>query len=182
MDGATSHTKKDAQTLLDIDKVLQDISYSEHAAIESRIRVYPRTPGATVRLTPDAAADTWGDWTQVIPAGTIRFPYHIVGVLVEDQLAADTWIGQFACSATPSGSEYMGEWRLRLGALGNFFPTVPLSIQGSGLPIGCAVYGRVMSAAAAANWVDVSVTLTRHFLLEKDVTPWPEWPWRYVFL
>ncbi len=176
MGRGTSHTT-DPRVLENIDKVLQDIATSRHATLESRMRVYPRTPGATIRLTPDAAADTWGDWTQVIPAGTVRFPFHIVGVLIEDQLAADTWIGEFACTATPTGSEIMGEWRLKLGGLGQFFPTVPLSIKGGGLPVGCAVYGRVMSAAAAANWVDISVTLTRHFPLEKEITPWPEWPW-----
>jgi len=177
MGGGTSHTKKDYQTLLDIDKVLGDISEFAHGDLESRMRVYPRTPGATIRLTPDAAADTWGDWTEIIPAGTVLFPFHIVGVLIEDQNAADTWIGQLACGATPTGSEYMGEWRLKLGALGNFFPTVPLSIRGAGLPIGCGIWGRVMSAAAVANWVDISVTLTRHFFLEKTVTLWSEWPW-----
>lgn len=170
MGGTTSHTQKDARTL-------QDIAYFLHADLESRMRVYPRTPGATIRLTPDAAADTWGVWTEVIPAGTVLFPFHIVGVLVEDQLAADTWIGQFACCATPTGSEYVGEWRLKLGALGNFFPTVPLSIKGRGLTSGRPIYGRVMSAAAAANWVDISINLTRHFLLEKSVTLWPTWPW-----
>ncbi len=170
MGGATSHTQKDALTL-------QDIANFAHGALESRMRVYPRTPGATVRLTPDVATDTWGDWTEVIPEGTVGFPFHIVGVLVEDQLAADTWIGQFACCAAPTGSEYVGEWRLKLGALGNFFPTVPLSVRGRGFPSGCPIYGRVMSAAAAANWVDISVTLTRHMILQKTVTSWPSWPW-----
>ena len=177
MGGSTSHTQKDARTLQELVKVLQDLANFAHGSLESRMRVYPRTPGTTITLTPDAAADTWGLWTEVIPAGTVLFPFHIVGVLIEDQLAADTWIGQFACTATPTGSEIMGEWRLKLGALGNFFPTVPLSIKGRGLPTGCGVYGRVMSAAAVANWVDISVTLTRHFPLEKPVTQWPTWPW-----
>lgn len=176
MGGVTSHTKKDTQILLDIDKVLQDIAEFAHGSIESRIRVYPRTPGTTIRLTPDVAADTWGVWTQVIPAGTVLFPFHIIGVLAEDQLAADTWIGQFACTATPTGSQIMGEWRLKLGGLGSFFPTLFIPIKGSSLPIGCAVYGRIMSAAGG-NWVDVSVTLTRHLPLEKTVTLWPTWPW-----
>jgi len=176
MGGATSHTKKDTQTLLDIDKVLQDISYYQHGAIESRIRVYPRTAGAVVRLDPDAAADTWGTWTEVIPTGTVNFPFHIVGVLAENQEGADTWIGQLACSATPTGSEYLGEWRVKLAGLANFFPTNFIPIQGLGIPTGCPVYGRVMSAAGG-NWLDISLTLTRHFELEKTVTPWPDWPW-----
>ena len=177
MGGATSHTQKDRRTLEELDQVLQDISEFAHGDLESRIRVYPRTPGATVRLTPDAAADTWGAWTEIIPAGTIRFPFHIVGVLIEDQLAADTWIGQFACHVPPAGHQYVGEWRLKLGALGNFYPTVPISVVGKGVDSRCGIWGRVMSAAAAANWVDISVTLTRHFPLEKTVVFWPTWPW-----
>lgn len=166
---ATSHTQKDA-------RILQDIANARHEEVESRLRVYPRTPGATIRLTPDAVADTWGLWYQVIPAGTVRFPFHIVGVLAEDQQGADTWIGQLACSATPTGSEILGEWRIKLGGLGNFFPTLFIPIQGLGIPAGCPVYGRVMSAAGT-NWIDISITLTRHFELEKSVIPWPHWPW-----
>lgn len=176
MGRGTSHTQKDRRTLEELVKVLQDIANFKHGDLESRMRVYPRTPSATIRLAPNAAADTWGDWTEVIPAGTVNFPFHIVGVLAENQQGADTWIGQFACSATPTGAEYMGEWRLKLGGLGNFFPTNFIPVKGAGLPIGCAVWGRVMSAAGN-NWVDISVTLTRHFPLEKSVTPWPTWPW-----
>jgi len=168
MGDATSHTKKDAQTL-------QDISISRHASLESRMRVYPRTAGAVVQLDPDAAADTWGDWTEVIPAGTVNFPFHIVGVLAENQEGADTWMGQFASSTTPTGSEYLGEWRIKLDGLANFFPTNFIPLQGLGIPARSPIYARVMSAAGG-NWVEISVTLTRHFIL-KSVPPWPNWPW-----
>ena len=177
MGSATSHTRKDYQTLQDVDKVLHDIAGFAQENLESRMRVYPRTPGATIRLTPAAAADTWGAWTQIIPRGTIGFPFHIVGVMVENQLAADTWVGQLACSATPTGSQYVGEWRIKLGGVVGIFPTNFIPIQGSAVTTGCGIWGRVMSAAAAANWLDVSVTLTRHFLLEKSESLWPTWPW-----
>ena len=177
MGDSTSHTKKDAQTLEEIDSVQEDISCFEHSSLESRMRVYPRTAGATVRLTPDAAADTWGAWTQVIAAGTVLFPYHIVGVMVENQFAADTWIGQLARSATPTGAQYIGEWRIKLGAVVGIFPTNFIPIRGSHSPTGNGVWARVQSAAAAANWIDISVTLTRHLSLEKTVVSWPTWPW-----
>lgn len=144
--------------------------------VHSRMRVYPREPSETIQLSPDAVADVYGAWTECIPANTILFPFHLVGYLVEDQQAADTFFLQFASSATPLDTEIMGEGRLRLGGLAGFFPSIPQLIRGQNFSANTPVYGRVKTAAGT-NWIKISLVLTRCIPVTNEVAMWPDWPW-----
>ena len=168
---------KSFQALVQDARVLEDIGKSKKGAIESRMRIYPRTASATIRLTPSVVADTYGAWATIIPAGIVSMPYHVIGIIVENQQGADTWIGQLSSNNPPvNDTDYLGEWKIKLGALASFWPPSPLPIQGSGVPVGTGLYGRVQSAAGT-NWLEVSVALTRHIPVADEAPTWPTWPW-----
>jgi len=148
------------------------------AAMEhSRVRVYPREADEVIRLTPAAAIDTFGNWIECIPADTILFPFHVLGMLVENQQAADTYFVQFASAAAPTDAQIIGEARLALGGLAGFFPSVPVPVQGMGLDANCPIYARVKAASNNGYWLDVSLSLTRHVPVSDERAHWPDWPW-----
>jgi len=156
--------------------VLDDLAII--AAMEhSRVRVYPREANAVIRLTPAAVIDTFGNWTECVPADTVLFPYHLLGMLVENQQAGDTYFVQFASAAVPTDAQIIGETRLALGGLANFFPSVPVPIRGAGLDANSPIFARVKAAGGAGNWLDISLALSRHAPVSEERTPWPDWPW-----
>jgi len=156
--------------------VLDDIA-AVSMARHSRVRVYPRGADEVIRLTPAAAIDTFGNWTECIPADTVLFPFHLLGILVENQQAADTYFVQFARAAVPTNADYIGEARLALGGLAGFFPSIPIPVNGKGLAANCAIYGRVKAASNNGYWLDISLSLTRHVEVTNEMTQWPDWPW-----
>jgi len=156
--------------------VLDDIAVVE-AEAHSRVRVYPREANVVIRLIPTAVIDTFGNWIECIPADTIPFGFHVEGVLVEDMQAADTYFVQFATGPTPANADYVGEARLALGGLAGFFPSVPIPIDGKGVDANSSIYGRVKTAGGAGNWVDVSLSLTRHVPVSQEWVHWQTWPW-----
>ncbi|GAG62196.1 unnamed protein product, partial [marine sediment metagenome] len=135
MGGATSHTKKDYQTLIDI----ASFWYSEFM---SRTRVYPQNIAVPITLIPDAVANTFGNWTQIIPAGLIPFVFHIHGLQTMGAAGADSFFIQLALSATPTGFQMLGEKSFALGARGR----ARVEFVCPAVPANTAVYGRVKTA------------------------------------
>jgi len=175
MGGGTSHTRKDYQTLIDIAETREDVAMGFYSLSMSRTRVYPRIPSDAITLTPDAAADTYGAWTEIIPAGTVAFPYKIHILQTEGVGGADTFMVQLAINAAPAGNQYLGERRFNLGAAGRNQVDFDCPTIAPGIP----VYGRVQTAAGA-NTLDVSVAYTRCIcttdmikLLSEKRTVWP---------
>jgi len=167
---ATSHTKGDENSSKDIGNV-------DYQLAHARIRIYPREPSDVVRLTPSVVADTYGAWTEIVPAGMVSFPWHMVGVLVENQQGADTYMIQFSKNNPPANDgDILGELRIKLGALVGFFPTEGVGIKSADLPIAAGLYAR-LKTAAGTNWLDVAVQISRHFPQSYEPTPWPNWPW-----
>ena len=170
MGGATSHTRKDIISS-------QDIGKHNYVVSHSRVRVYPREPSQVVRLTPNAAADTYGAWTEIIPAGVVSFQYHIIGILIENQQGADTYMLQFSKNNPPGAdTDILGECRFHLGALAGFFPTQSIDIRAPDIGIGSGLYGR-SKTAAGTNWLDIAVEISRHMEQSYEPTPWATWPW-----
>lgn len=147
--GGTSHTQKDAQTR-------EDIAKFWFTEFQSRTRVYPQDIANPITLTPNALSNIFGAWTQIIPAGTVPFPYHVHALQTMGVGGADSFFIQLATSATPSGAQMLGEKSFTLGAAGRarvefHSPTVPLATP---------IYGRVKTAAGA-NTIDVSLSVVR---------------------
>ncbi|GAJ02737.1 unnamed protein product, partial [marine sediment metagenome] len=82
-----------------IDDILANVAASA-AHSHSRSRVYPRVPSAVVQLTTDAAADTYGNWIEVIPINTVDFDdgYGIPSFVMEEAGAGTTYIIQLGYS------------------------------------------------------------------------------------
>lgn len=152
-------------------KILADLA-ARHAENHGRIRVYPQAADGVIRLTAAAVVNTFGSWVECIPAGVIPFRYHVVGILVEGQQAADTFLVQLG-----TGIEIIGEMRMSLGGLAGWYPFYPVEIQSQGVVAGTPVFGRMKAASADGNWVDISLTVTRHFSLTQHISLRPGWPW-----
>ena len=175
MGGATSHTKKDYQTLQDIAETREDIAKSWYTSEMSRTRVYPQDISTTITLTPNAVANTFGNWTQIIPAGTVPFDYDVNSLQTEGTAGADSFFIQLAISPTPSGNQYLGEKRFTLGVGGR----ARVEFKCPTIPRGSPVYGRVKTAAGATT-VNVSISVVRcicspdlEILLAAKRTTWP---------
>lgn len=164
------------QHILDCLHVLDDFAALDLHA-HSRMRVYPQAANATITLTPAATENLFGDWDICIPANTVLFPFHLIGVLVEDLQGADTFHIQFAINNDPAGDEYLGEARLRIGALANWWPSVPTPIQSQNVPANTPVYGRVKAATNNAYWIKISLTITRCIPVTNEAPVWADWPW-----
>ncbi len=168
MGGATSHTRKDAQTR-------EDIAQFWYTEFMSRTRMYPQDIANPITLTPDAAANTFGAWTQIIPANTVPFNFQVHALQTLGAAGADSFFVQFAINAAPAGNQYLGEKSFALGAGGRarvdfLCPTIPANSP---------VYGRVKTAAGNTT-LDVALAVTRclcttdlAILIRNKRTTWP---------
>jgi len=81
--------------------------------LDSRSRVYPQVAGATITLISDAVADTWGDWTQIVPINTIDFGYKVIGMVISGVDVASDYFFQLGYSLAdgdePTTAQIMGE-------------------------------------------------------------------------
>ena len=168
MGGGTSHTQKDAQTR-------EDIAQFWYSEFMSRTRVYPQNIAAPITLTPDAVANTFGAWTQIIPAGTVPFNFKVHALQTMGAAGADSFFIQLAINAAPAGNQYLGEKAFALGAAGR----ARVDFACPTIPANSPVYGRVKTAAGA-NTINISMSVVRCLctadlatLLANKRTSWP---------
>lgn len=182
MVGATSHTRKDAAILAalleDYTNLLTNFVTFDQCE-HSRVRVYPRTTAAAdlVNLIDGLAANTFGAWTNLIPIGTITMPFYIIGFDVE-VAPADTYMIQFASSATPTDVQIIGEGRFVESGIA-VIPTAPIPIEGRGLPAQTGVWARIMSRVGNRT-INISLKIDRDYTFigeQYRPTLWPTWPW-----
>lgn len=169
MGGGTSHTQKDAQTR-------RDIARFWYTEFQSRTRVYPQDISAPITLTPNAVANTFGNWTQIIAAGEVVFNYHVHSLNTMGAAGADSFFIQLAMSATPSGFQMLGEKAFALGAAGR----ARVNFACPSIPANTPIYGRVKTAGAGATTIDVTLAIVRcictadlRVLLAARRTTWP---------
>ena len=169
MGDATSHTKKDAESR----KHIAQFWYSEFM---SRTRMYPQDIAAPITLTPSAVVNTFGAWTQIIPAGIIPFVFHIHGLQTMGAGGADSFFIQLATSATPTPFQMLGEKSFSLGAAGR----ARVEFLVPALPANTAVYGRVKTGAGT-NTLNVALSVLRCLLTADMLTLIANrrttWPW-----
>ena len=175
MGGATSHTKKDYQTLQDIAETRDDVAQFWYTEFQSRTRMYPQDISTPITLTPNAVANVFGAWTQIIPAGTVPFNYHIHSIQTMGVGGADSFFIQLASSATPSGAQILGEKAFALGAAGR----ARVDLASPTVPANTPIYGRLKTAAGTTT-INVTLSVVRcmctpdlTILLANRRTTWP---------
>jgi len=176
----TSHTKKDQETLQRLLEVLEDLGVLDHH-VHSRWRVYPQNVStAGIQLVADAAANTFGDWVEIIPLNTIPFPFEVVGLVVEQVSAVATYHIQFGyniINADPGTNMEMGERRVRIVGLPVAREGELLHIHSQGLPAGSRVMGRVKTETLVADWARATLVFSRHVGVHHESSLWPAFPW-----
>jgi len=183
MGSATSHTKKDCQTIINIESSRiaeqDDIAVIDHHW-HSRWRVYPQDVGTTAQIQAAASANVFGVWAQIIPENTIPFEFEVEGIVVEELSATTTYhiqIGYGIGASQPGVNMEMGERRMR-------FATVPVAriselllIRSQNIPANASLWGRVKTAAGSSETMDLSVVIARHVSVEREVPIWLAFPW-----
>ena len=193
MGRATSHTRKDYQTLFELENVLAEL---ENVIVElttvlsdigslkhyqhSRFRVYPQDVGTTVQLTSAAVANTFGDWVKIVPENTITFIFHIVGIIVEELDSTTTYhiqLGYNPGAGEPEENQEMGERRMRFAVSPVSKVSEILEIRSQDMPAYSSVWGRIKTAGGASETLNLSLVLTRHIPVTQEKPLWPTFPW-----
>lgn len=164
----------------DIDDLLSNLAHDYHQS-HSRTRVYPQEPSSVIQIATAAAADTFGDWTQVIPIDTVDFDYTVLKVMVEESGAAATYIGQLGYSLVdgtdPTTAQIVGEQRFKV--IGTPLKTyhADLALLGGHCPANSKLWGRLKSETVNADPVDISIVVTKLAEITNPVSPVATWPW-----
>ena len=170
---ATSHTRKDRQTLIDIGVI-------EHHW-HSRWRVYPQDVTVSITLAAAAIADTFGDWVLIIPLNTIPFDFDILGIVVETANTNLTTyfvqLGYNTINAEPGTNMELGERRFRIAEQPIRNANEILHIQSQEVPANSTVWGRVKASGGTSEEVEVSVVLDRHIEVGHEFPIYPAFPW-----
>ncbi len=156
-----------------------DIGAVSHT-LHSRWRVYPQNVGSTALLTADAAANTFGLWAQIAPINTIPFDSELVGLVIEQVSAATTYhiqLGHSPTAAVPGANMVSGERRVRLVTHPITRATELLEIRGQHIDANNSLWGRLKTASLAADTANISIVLSRHVEVSKEVPMWPAFPW-----
>lgn len=164
----------------DIDDLLANMAMDYHQS-HSRTRVYPQVPSSAITITTAAAADTFGNWIQVVPIDTIDFDYQILHIMVEETNAAATYIIQFGFSlidgTDPVTSQIAGEQRFKAISAPLKMYHADLALLGGHCPANSKLWARLMSETVNADTVDISIVVTRLREISNPITLTPTWPW-----
>jgi len=166
-------------SLLLTPRVIRDISTVEHHD-HSRFRVYPQVVTDSVELEAGTPANTFGDWTQIIPVDIVPFCYDVIGVVLEQVSVGTTYHIRLGYSPTtdPPGANYeIGERRVRLTTVPIAFATELLIVRGQDIPANSSFWGRLKTATGNADTADISIALTRHVGISSPLSKWPAFPW-----
>ena len=163
-----------------VDDTIANIATLFHH-VHSRARAYPQDVTAAITLAADAAANTFGSWTQIVPINTIDFDYMVGGVIIEGVDAATTYFIQLGYSITdgddPTTAQILGERRIRLVTVPIARATEPLDIQAAHCPANAKLWGRLKTASIIADQADISVVVTRHTTITNHIAHLLTWPW-----
>jgi len=158
---------------------LGNVAIVEHHD-HSRCRVYPQDVGVSITLLSDAAANTFGNWIEIVPITTITFDYEIVGLVVEAADEATTYFVQLGFSiadgSDPTTAQMLGERRFLLPT-----PIVRatelLNYYSQNCPANAKLWGRLKTASLTADELEVSVVILRHVEITNSVAHLTTWPW-----
>ena len=169
--------------MIDEEGRLRDL-LSNLAAVEhydhSRWRVYPQDITVDITLTADAAANTFGSWTEIIPLNTVPFDYDVIGLVVESVSAATKYhiqLGYSTDASDPPANNESGERRVRMVTVPIARATELLKIAGQNTPANSKLWGRVKTASTNADTCEVSVVLSRHSEITNPIPKYEAFPW-----
>lgn len=161
-------------------RLTSSIASAEHHE-HSRWRVFPQNISTDVTLAADAAADTFGDWVEIIPLNTVPFAFDIIGMIIETVSAIGKYHVQIGYGITaeddPAANFEMGERRFPTTDFPPTRATELMEIKSQDIPANAKVWGRVKTASTDADTCKVSVVLTRHVTTTNPVPMYPQFPW-----
>jgi len=164
----------------DVDDILANVAVVDHHK-HSRCRVYPQSIKNTITLVADAAVDTFGNWTEIIPIDTVDFDYEIVGIVVEAVDAATGYFFQLGFSTVdgsdPTTAQILGERRLRIVTVPIAKANEMVEFYSQDCPSNAKLWGRLKTASLAADEADISVVVLRHQEVTNPIAPLATWPW-----
>ncbi|MBA7695231.1 hypothetical protein ES703_103853 [subsurface metagenome] len=167
-------------SLLLTPRIIHDISTVEHHW-HSRFRVYPQVVTDSIQLSAGTPADTFGDWTQIIPVDIVPFCYDVIGLVIEQVSVAAVYHIQLGHSPTtdPPGANYeIGERRVKLTTVPIAFATELLVVRGQDIPANSSFWGRLKTDTGNADTADISIVLTRHVEISSPIPKWgAAFPW-----
>ena len=145
-----------------------------------RWRVYPQDITAGPLVATVGVANTFGNWTEIIPLNTIPFPFHVIGVCICTVSAATNYhvqVGYNTVNADPGTNMEMGERRFRIVTVPIAKQTEMMEIFSQGVPANSRVMARLKTASGVADTLNMNVVVSRHLGVERGVTLWPDFPW-----
>ncbi len=170
--------------MIDEESRLRDLLYNIavlNLHIHSRTRVYPQNVSTTITLAANAAANTFGSWTEIVPINTIDFMYMVNGVIIEAVDAATTYLIQLGFSIVdgtdPTTAQILGERRIKLVTVPIARATEALSIAAQHCPTNAKLWGRIKSASTNADEAEISVVVIRHLNITNHLDHLTTWPW-----
>jgi len=163
-----------------VDDLLTNVAILNHH-IHSRTRTYPQDVGATITLAANAAANTFGSWTEIIPIDTVDFMYMVIGIIIEAVDAATTYHFQLGYSITdgddPTTAQILGERRERLVTVPIARATELLEFIAKHCPANAKLWGRLKTASTNADTAEISVIAIRHLDITNHLPHLTTWPW-----
>jgi len=164
----------------DVDDLLSDTAILEHKW-ESRTRVYPQSTLSTPQITTALAADTFGNWVEVIPIDTVDFDYRLLEVEIEETNRAGVFLLQFGYSTVdgsdPTTAQIVGERRIKLVGTPLKLEQASKNIYGGHIPTNAKLWARVKSDTGTVDILDISVILTRCLQTSNPIAQLTTWPW-----
>jgi len=163
-----------------VDNTIANIATLFHH-IHSRTRVYPQDVTATITLAANAAANTFGSWTEIIPIDTVDFEYMCEGIVIEGVDGATTYFIQLGYSLTdgddPTTAQIVGERRVRIVTVPIARATESLEISAMHCPANAKLWGRLKTASTDADEAEISVIVVRHTSITNHLAHLATWPW-----
>jgi len=164
----------------DVDDLLYNIAVLFHH-IHSRIRAYPQDVTSTITLVSNAAANTFGSWTEIIPINIVDFQYMTEGIVIEQVDAATIYFIQIGYSivdgSDPTTAQILGERRIRLVTVPIARATEILELKASHCPANAKLWGRLKTASTNADEAEISVVVIRHTHITNHIEHLTTWPW-----
>ncbi len=162
-----------------LEDVLHDLGVLQFGS-HGRTRVYPQDVTVAPLITAAGAANTFGDWAEIIPLDTIPFSFHVIGFCVCAVSAVGNYLVQLGyniINADPGPNMEMGEIRFRIAITPIAKQTEMMTIQGQGIPANSRVMGRLKTSTGNPDTCNLNVVLTRHIPTHDEPELYPTFPW-----
>ena len=148
---------------------------------DARARVYPQTAGATITLVSDGVANTFGDWTEIIPINTVDFAYKVEGLSIYGvDVASDYFIQlgySIADESEPTTAQILGEREIRMTTVPIAQATALVQFHCGECPANSKLWGRLKTDGGATDEAYVTAIITRHIPLTGELDTLTTWPY-----